>query len=546
MKSFFDYFKGREAVEKKGNRASNPEKSISTSPTMEDDASMFPSGTRPSVNRFGSSIALSGKPSIDGGKSPEEQAIILELGDFLKRIPEEFLRPGDHQPARELQFGIDEVANNIAQGKATIPLSEIVKQCPEIFKDSIAGRDQIEIFFPWQKLARQVEVLRSGRSRTKPGAETLGSFATNQENLPTWSGKSQSGSVPVPQELRVAMSPGEGEAMQPKTRIEELLTERENILVELANTRSELERVRIEAARSPAVNASREGAGKQVESLNCQLQGAMALNQGLDERFEESEEEANTVELLRKELQAALEGRQHAVKALDLVRAEMQALRETNAEARTELVAHAAEIEKTKGAAEARVRELEQHIVDLSSKLELLALEREAPPGDSTQFRGHHAKLIASLKSERDSAFRSRDELQEEIKSIREAFRRKVETLTAERDALKQEKLQFNAQIDQLRVNHKKQIDFLNCDTEKRVAAMKRRVDAANTEREKLVWELKNQREQFNAEVEELRFERIALVRARDEAIAQERETRSELEDKLETFHREREPGATD
>ncbi len=573
MKTFFDYFKGREAVEKTGNRVANSEKSPSASSSMKDESSAFQPGSRPSDKSLGQNISLSQKPPNCGREVKEEQAIILKLEDFLKRIPPEFLRPGGYQPARELHFGIDEVANNIAQGKATILLSEIAKQCPEIFKDSIVGRKNIDIFFPWHKLARQVDFLRSYRSRTKPDAEKLEALSAKQENAPLWDSKLGTEAIPVKQEPQAVAplcsnspepckghlkagglesseqvestaqktrSTGVGEAGLLKTQMAELKAEREKMLAEVANARSELGRVRNEAAQLSAVNASRERAERQVETLRSQFREANAAKKELDARLKKAEADIKSVEVLGRELEKAVEGRQHAVRELEIIRAEMQTLRETSAAARTELVVHAAEIEKAKGIAEARVRELEQHIVDLNSKFESLTLERDKSAGEAPRLRGHHAKLIASLKSERDNAFNSRDELREEMQRTREEFRKKVDTLTAERDALKREKLQFNSQKDQLRFNHKKQIDFLNGDTEKRVAAMNKRVEVANAEREKLVWDLKNQREQFNAQIEDLRFERIALIKARDEAIAQERETRRELEVDLEELKRGR------
>jgi predicted nucleic acid-binding Zn-ribbon protein len=567
MKTFFDYFKAREGDEKPGNHV--PDSGVSPCNSRPIPGETPPSQTQsrsPASKGPARNIALSESPATSSGEIAEMQVIILELGDFLKRIPPEFLRPGDHQPTRELRFDIDEVANNIARGKATLPLSEIVKQCPEIFKDSIVGRGNIEIFFPWQKLAKQVDVLRGYRSRAKLGAEMK-----KRENAPTWYSRSAAESAPAksiqpsgkPARPVMPLSREERRwtSSQPvvsgnkvpevgalsdcvQERVSELVAEREKILTELANTRSELKRAREEASKISRMGSSVEDAQNQIEMLQGDLRDAVAAKAELEERVRAAEAEITTAGEFQRKLQLAIVDRENALRELEEVRAEMQNLRESGVAARAESIAHSAEVSKARAVAEGRVKELEQHIVDLSSRFETLTAERENVVGEVPSLRGHQAKLISSLKSERDTAFRLRDELREEMQRSRDEFQKKIEALTAERDALKREKVQFVSQMDQLRLNHRRQIDFLNGDTEKRVAVMNQRIEAAKAGCAQAMADLKKQREQFNIEIEGLRTERIALAKARDEAIAQERETRKELEDEINELKRERkDPG---
>lgn len=89
--------------------------------------------------------------------TPEDKGIVLELRDFVRRIPPELLKPGGAEAEYELRFDMDEVASHILSGNAKISLSEIVRRCPEIFKEPYADYSMVEIFFPWQKLAARAE-----------------------------------------------------------------------------------------------------------------------------------------------------------------------------------------------------------------------------------------------------------------------------------------------------------------------------------------------------------------------------------------------------
>lgn len=98
--------------------------------------------------------------------SPNE-VIALQLGDFLDRLPKEFLAPGNHDPSAPLNFEIPKVAKQIIEGRPTIELVEIYRQVPRIFAGEIKISDNVQVRFPWPKL---VEMLRAAHKNTSdPG-----------------------------------------------------------------------------------------------------------------------------------------------------------------------------------------------------------------------------------------------------------------------------------------------------------------------------------------------------------------------------------------
>ncbi|MGB8169866.1 MAG: hypothetical protein WCF18_20355, partial [Chthoniobacteraceae bacterium] len=90
----------------------------------------------------------SAKPADDGGE------MTLELGDFLRRIPQNLLKPGTPEPKTLLKFNLSELADRIARGQTTIPLHEVYKRVPGIFANEVLANDQTEIRFPWQKVMK--------------------------------------------------------------------------------------------------------------------------------------------------------------------------------------------------------------------------------------------------------------------------------------------------------------------------------------------------------------------------------------------------------
>ena len=89
-----------------------------------------------------------------------ENDLRLELGDFLHRIPAHLLLPGPHDLKSELRFDIGDLSDRIAKGQTTVSLAEIYRRVPVIFRGEILDSDNIEIRFPWQKLAKLVNLAK--------------------------------------------------------------------------------------------------------------------------------------------------------------------------------------------------------------------------------------------------------------------------------------------------------------------------------------------------------------------------------------------------
>ncbi len=124
--------------------------------------------TQPAANPPDAKTATPGSsPEIKQPLPPKKAApnpdeLRFELGDFLHRIPAHLLQSGPHDLKTELCFEIKELSERIAKGQTTISLAEIYKRVPQIFRDKILDSDNIEVRFPWQKLARLVNSVRSG------------------------------------------------------------------------------------------------------------------------------------------------------------------------------------------------------------------------------------------------------------------------------------------------------------------------------------------------------------------------------------------------
>lgn len=112
-------------------------------------------------------------PPTPQKRSPDE--LVLELGDFLHRIPAAVLAPGPHDLRYELRFEIAALSRQINKGQTTILLSEIYKRCPHIFKGELGSAAETEIRFPWQKLAKLVSLARpaDGSVPADPTVESL-------------------------------------------------------------------------------------------------------------------------------------------------------------------------------------------------------------------------------------------------------------------------------------------------------------------------------------------------------------------------------------
>lgn len=154
----------------------------------------------------------------------DSDALALELGDFITRIPEDLLRPDGLDLHRPLLFDLETIANRLGRGISTIPLSEVMDRAPEIFEDATPTRQTMEIRFPWQrvialihesetaakehggesltqKLRRQRDAFlesQRGEGATHRPAETLRGGAAKPAAQPSWFSRTQTATTDQP------------------------------------------------------------------------------------------------------------------------------------------------------------------------------------------------------------------------------------------------------------------------------------------------------------------------------------------------------------
>jgi hypothetical protein len=97
-------------------------------------------------------------------------ALVLEVNDFLARIPPHLLKTGEFDSHRPLRFDVGEVAGRLNRGISTIPLGVLLEAAPEIFSDEALAQADLEIRFPWQRV---LALINESAAAAKDGEKTL-------------------------------------------------------------------------------------------------------------------------------------------------------------------------------------------------------------------------------------------------------------------------------------------------------------------------------------------------------------------------------------
>ncbi len=156
MKSFLNRFKRKEDEESPESKPVSSAESRTDVPLKRTGISVTPE------EALAESEAAKEARALEAGPPPDEN-LVLELGDFLHRIPPALLRPGTPDVHTELRFPLADIADRIARGETTIPLAQLYQQVPQIFEREILELDPAEIRFPWQKVLKLI-------NETDPGA----------------------------------------------------------------------------------------------------------------------------------------------------------------------------------------------------------------------------------------------------------------------------------------------------------------------------------------------------------------------------------------
>ena len=98
--------------------------------------------------------------------APKE--IVLDLSDVLQRVPAEYIKPGPHDPKRQVRLKVSEIAGDVAGGKMSMTLSRLAQVCPDIFKPEASDKQDVSVLFPMQKIMAQMAISpKAGRAQAE-------------------------------------------------------------------------------------------------------------------------------------------------------------------------------------------------------------------------------------------------------------------------------------------------------------------------------------------------------------------------------------------
>jgi predicted regulator of Ras-like GTPase activity (Roadblock/LC7/MglB family) len=103
--------------------------------------------------------------------------VVLELGDFLDRIPASLLQTGAPDRNRRVEFRSSELFSDLARGRASVAASVIYQKCPEVFSRAVGEGEDAEVALPLQKLVEQLAPALRTRPDQAP-AEAAGEIDT--------------------------------------------------------------------------------------------------------------------------------------------------------------------------------------------------------------------------------------------------------------------------------------------------------------------------------------------------------------------------------
>ena len=85
-----------------------------------------------------------------------EAVVSLEVGDFLDRLPPNFVQAGAVDRHRRVEFRASELYSDMTKGRASVPASVIYQKCPELFSRPVTDEEDTEVSLPLQKLVEQM------------------------------------------------------------------------------------------------------------------------------------------------------------------------------------------------------------------------------------------------------------------------------------------------------------------------------------------------------------------------------------------------------
>ena len=122
-------------------------------------------------------------------------AVILEVGDFVDRLPPGFLNAGPFDRHQQIEFRASELYSDLTKGRASVPASTIYAKFPALFARPISDTEDVEVALPLQKLVEQLSAAFQTRA-DQVAEENVGEIETpflqvakeDSERLPTAAG----------------------------------------------------------------------------------------------------------------------------------------------------------------------------------------------------------------------------------------------------------------------------------------------------------------------------------------------------------------------
>ena len=109
-------------------------------------------------------------------RSAPSEMLMLTLGDFLDRIPAEFLDSQEHDRSIPMPFDLGALSERMGRGETMILVKELSRRIPDIFRSDAVIPPERTMPFPWKRVLDLVVQTRAGSTvpgLTRSGVETL-------------------------------------------------------------------------------------------------------------------------------------------------------------------------------------------------------------------------------------------------------------------------------------------------------------------------------------------------------------------------------------
>ncbi len=527
--SFLDRFK---------RKASDEKPSETTPPEVKSEVSAEPAPTRkvdPAVQIAAAAVAAGYNPDFKLPPKKEKEApaaaapagpqaeVTLELGDFLSRLPTNLLKDETHDPKTPLNFEIGELADRISRGQTTIPLVDVYRRAPGIFRAEVLASDKTEIRFPWQKVMKMLTAYRSPGAPAPTGmtsaaaeslAERLRSRRAVRNIIP--GGPDSDTPSPIPAPAHVAPPTKPPELIVPTSNAEEdQQMSKEEALKARDQIRNQLVRVKGEFERHLAAGEQqRRALADEREKVLVEL---VQTKKELDDKLEQIDFEKSVASKSTDNLSKVQQERDSFKLDLSNLKVEASKLSQQSEQRIKDLVAERDALAQQQANLAKQISESQKR-----GKIgAILGAEAAVPAAAATAAAGAAA---AAERSQREYQ-RQIDELQRRIQVLETGQRDGAQELGREREAkIKLERQLATADRGQQESVAKVQELQANLQREHEAALRKREADAARAlkEAQDQVAALQASNQKIQTEFESVRKQLVAAQEAAAAAVAPE------------------------